>query len=72
MHKLNICSSGYLCTAKIQPFRVLYSLIFQDLFFYRKGMDTKNCILRTMCEVRHFLLPPGKSMLQDMFRVLFT
>ncbi|KAH8384167.1 hypothetical protein KR009_012338 [Drosophila setifemur] len=36
------------------------------------GIDVKSCILRTICDSKRFLLPPGYSMLQDMLRVVFT
>lgn len=39
---------------------------------FSKQFDTKSCILRMICEARHYLLPPGKSLFQDIFRVLFT
>ncbi|CAH1728848.1 unnamed protein product [Chironomus riparius] len=32
----------------------------------------RNCLLRTMCEVQHFLHPKGYSLLHDMLRVIFT
>ncbi|XP_034664475.1 uncharacterized protein LOC117898902 [Drosophila subobscura] len=35
-------------------------------------MDLKSCILRTICDSKRLLLPPGYSMLQDMLRVVFT
>ncbi|CAD7077434.1 unnamed protein product [Hermetia illucens] len=35
-------------------------------------LDVKSCILRTICEVKHFLLPPGKSLIQDIIRILFS
>ncbi|XP_037903920.1 uncharacterized protein LOC119647183 [Hermetia illucens] len=35
------------------------------------GLDVKTCILRTICEAKHFLLPPGKSLIQDIIRILF-
>ncbi|EDX14223.1 uncharacterized protein LOC6729405 [Drosophila simulans] len=36
------------------------------------GIDVKSCILRTICDSKRLLLPPGYSMLQDMLRVVFT
>ncbi|XP_022211439.2 uncharacterized protein LOC111066839 [Drosophila obscura] len=36
------------------------------------NLDIKACILRTMCDSKRLLLPPGYSMLQDMLRVVFT
>lgn len=39
---------------------------------FSKQFDTKSCILRMICEARHYLLPPGKSLFQDIFRILFT
>ncbi|KAG5672415.1 hypothetical protein PVAND_002546 [Polypedilum vanderplanki] len=32
----------------------------------------RSCLLRTMCEVQHFLHPRGYSLLHDMLRVVFT
>lgn len=37
-----------------------------------KNIDPRACILRVICESKHYLLPPGKSLFQDIFRVLFT
>ncbi|KAH8246814.1 hypothetical protein KR032_000504 [Drosophila birchii] len=36
------------------------------------GIDVKSCLLRTICDSKRLLLPPGYSMLQDMLRVVFT
>ncbi|KAH8312364.1 hypothetical protein KR044_010439 [Drosophila immigrans] len=36
------------------------------------GFDVKSCILRTICDSKRLLLPPGYSMLQDMLRLVFT
>ncbi|XP_017084013.2 uncharacterized protein LOC108116583 [Drosophila eugracilis] len=36
------------------------------------GIDVKSCILRTICDSKRLLLPPGYSMLHDMLRVVFT
>ncbi|XP_068155095.1 uncharacterized protein [Drosophila tropicalis] len=36
------------------------------------GFDIKSCILRTMCDSKRLLLPPGYSMLHDMLRIVFT
>ncbi|XP_002137632.2 uncharacterized protein [Drosophila pseudoobscura] len=36
------------------------------------NLDMKSCILRTICDSKRLLLPPGYSMLQDMLRVVFT
>ncbi|KAH8359133.1 hypothetical protein KR093_004497 [Drosophila rubida] len=36
------------------------------------GFDVKSCILRTICDAKRLLLPPGYSMLQDMLRLVFT
>ncbi|KAH8278564.1 hypothetical protein KR018_005227 [Drosophila ironensis] len=36
------------------------------------GIDVKSCILRTICDSKRLLLPPGYSMLQDMLRLVFT
>ncbi|XP_017873100.1 PREDICTED: uncharacterized protein LOC108620699 [Drosophila arizonae] len=38
----------------------------------RFGFDVKSCILRTICDSKRLLLPPGYSMLQDMLRLVFT
>ncbi|XP_031636405.1 formin-like protein 7 [Contarinia nasturtii] len=48
--------------------------IFDQLesFMSFKQFDTKSCILRMICEAKHYLLPPGKSLFQDIFRILFT
>lgn len=48
-----------------------------DIFIYppfplSKNVDPKACVLRIICETKHYLLPPGKSLFQDIFRVLFT
>lgn len=42
------------------------------LCIFSKQFDAKSCILRMICEAKHYLLPPGKSLFQDIFRVLFT
>ncbi|KAH8399506.1 hypothetical protein KR215_011991 [Drosophila sulfurigaster] len=36
------------------------------------GIDVKSCILRTICDSKRLLLPPGYSMLHDMLRLVFT
>ncbi|KAH8268710.1 hypothetical protein KR026_012165 [Drosophila bipectinata] len=36
------------------------------------GIDVKSCILRTICDSKRLLLPPGYSMLHDMLRLIFT
>ncbi|EDV92524.1 uncharacterized protein LOC6564109 [Drosophila grimshawi] len=36
------------------------------------GINVKACILRTICDSKRLLLPPGYSMLQDMLRLIFT
>ncbi|EDW83399.2 uncharacterized protein Dwil_GK22337 [Drosophila willistoni] len=36
------------------------------------GFDIKSCILRTMCDSKRLLLPPGYSMLHDMLGIVFT
>lgn len=50
--------------------------IFNDISLifctFSKQFDTKSCILRMICEAKHYLLPPGKSLFHDIFRVLFT
>ncbi|EDW66832.1 uncharacterized protein [Drosophila virilis] len=38
----------------------------------RFGIDIKSCILRSICDSKRLLLPPGYSMLQDMLRIVFT
>lgn len=42
------------------------------LIFSSFGLDVKSCILRTICDSKQLLLPPGYSMLQDMLRLVFT
>ncbi|XP_065091182.1 uncharacterized protein LOC135712142 [Ochlerotatus camptorhynchus] len=37
---------------------------------YRFNM--KACIMRAICEARSFLLPPGKSMMMDILRIVFS
>ncbi|KAL1379592.1 hypothetical protein pipiens_014784 [Culex pipiens pipiens] len=32
----------------------------------------KSCILRAICEAQSFLMPPGKSMVMDVVRILFS
>ncbi|KAL5274677.1 hypothetical protein ACFFRR_001014 [Megaselia abdita] len=36
------------------------------------GLTMKYCIMRTICEATHYLLPPEKSLIQDLIRILFT
>ncbi|XP_052890030.1 uncharacterized protein LOC128298321 [Anopheles moucheti] len=36
------------------------------------GMHMKECILRSICEAKNMLPPPGRSMAMDIFRVLFS
>ncbi|XP_058817885.1 uncharacterized protein LOC131681192 [Topomyia yanbarensis] len=37
----------------------------------RIDFPMKSCILRSICEVRAFLLPPGRSMIMDIVRIVF-
>lgn len=32
----------------------------------------KECIMRSICEAKNMLPPPGRSMAMDIFRVLFS
>uniref|UniRef100_A0A182MKD6 Uncharacterized protein n=1 Tax=Anopheles culicifacies TaxID=139723 RepID=A0A182MKD6_9DIPT len=36
------------------------------------GFHMKECILRSICEAKNMLPPPGRSMAMDIFRVLFS
>uniref|UniRef100_A0A182KCX5 Uncharacterized protein n=1 Tax=Anopheles christyi TaxID=43041 RepID=A0A182KCX5_9DIPT len=36
------------------------------------GFHMKECIMRSICEAKNMLPPPGRSMAMDIFRVLFT
>ncbi|XP_035772843.1 uncharacterized protein LOC118456311 [Anopheles albimanus] len=36
------------------------------------GFHMKDCILRSICEAKNMLPPPGRSMTMDLFRVLFS
>ncbi|XP_050088640.1 uncharacterized protein LOC126572947 [Anopheles aquasalis] len=36
------------------------------------GFHMKDCILRSICEAKNMLPPPGRSMAMDIFRVLFS
>ncbi|XP_058817886.1 uncharacterized protein LOC131681195 [Topomyia yanbarensis] len=38
----------------------------------RFDFPMKACILRSICEVRGFMLPPGKSMIMDIARAVFS
>lgn len=43
------------------------------LFFVycRHGLDIRSCLLRMICEAKHYLLPRGKSFFHDVLRILF-
>ncbi|XP_059620863.1 uncharacterized protein LOC132264614 isoform X2 [Phlebotomus argentipes] len=36
------------------------------------GLDGRSCILRTICEAQHWLMPKGTSLFDDIFRLLFS
>lgn len=38
---------------------------------YRHGLDIRGCLLRMICEAKHYLLPHGKSFFHDVLRILF-
>ncbi|XP_055633588.1 uncharacterized protein LOC129773937 [Toxorhynchites rutilus septentrionalis] len=38
----------------------------------RFSFPMKSCILRAICEARSFLLPPGKSMIMDIVRIVLS
>lgn len=40
-------------------------------FLYRHGLDIRGCLLRMICEAKHYLLPQGKSFFHDVLRILF-
>ncbi|KAH0549485.1 uncharacterized protein LOC123261244 [Cotesia glomerata] len=43
-----------------------------ELALQRLGFPGKNCILRTICESKIFLQPPGISFLDDLLRVILS
>ncbi|XP_057331709.1 uncharacterized protein LOC130671677 [Microplitis mediator] len=43
-----------------------------ELALDRLGFSGKNCILRTICESKMFLQPPGISFLDDLLRVILS
>ncbi|XP_055608759.1 uncharacterized protein LOC129756030 [Uranotaenia lowii] len=51
--------------------RELYSSV-EEGVESRLGITIKYCILRSICEARSFLLPPGRSMIMDILRIIFT
>lgn len=65
----NFSELSGLCVVKFRVRFVLYCSLFLLSSF---GLDVKSCILRTICDSKHLLLPPGYSMLQDMLRLVFT
>ncbi|XP_015609894.1 uncharacterized protein LOC107274851 [Cephus cinctus] len=50
--------------------RDLYSNF--ELALNRQGLSGKDCILRTICEARSTLNPPGVSFFEDILRVVLT
>ncbi|XP_055716472.1 uncharacterized protein LOC129810179 [Phlebotomus papatasi] len=52
--------------------RNLYKSIEEFINGHNIGLDGRSCILRTICEAQHWLLPKGKSLFHDIFRVLFS
>ncbi|XP_058064780.1 uncharacterized protein LOC131214420 [Anopheles bellator] len=51
--------------------RALFSQL-EDTIGPLTGFHMKECILRSICEAKHMLPPPGRSMTLDIFRVLFS
>lgn len=50
----------------------IFKHIINHIIFNSIGIDVKSCILRTICDSKRLLLPPGYSMLHDMLRLIFT
>ncbi|XP_011304129.1 uncharacterized protein [Fopius arisanus] len=50
--------------------RDLYSNI--EISLNRLGLPGKDCMLRTICEARAFLHPPGVSFIDDLLRVILS
>ncbi|XP_035894937.1 uncharacterized protein LOC118504512 [Anopheles stephensi] len=51
--------------------RALFSHL-EDSIGSITGFHMKECILRSICEAKNMLPPPGRSMAMDIFRVLFS
>ncbi|XP_053671755.1 uncharacterized protein LOC128721966 [Anopheles nili] len=51
--------------------RALFSHL-EDTIGAITGFHMKECILRSICEAKNMLPPPGRSMAMDIFRVLFS
>ncbi|XP_045501387.1 uncharacterized protein LOC123698685 [Colias croceus] len=39
---------------------------------YVNNMDGRECVLRSICESKKYLAPPGKSLVHDLLRAIFT
>ncbi|XP_028981852.1 uncharacterized protein LOC107036711 [Diachasma alloeum] len=50
--------------------RDLYSNI--EISLNRLGLPGRDCMLRTICEARGFLYPPGVSFIDDLLRVILS
>lgn len=72
-----LISSNRWCQCKLDAFITCFYVsirlqIIERRPIYSKQFDTKSCVLRMICEARHYLLPPGKSLYHDIFRILLT
>ncbi|XP_038222134.1 uncharacterized protein LOC119839767 [Zerene cesonia] len=50
--------------------RQLWKQIEDALYFH--NMDGRECVLRSICESKKYLAPPGKSLVHDLTRAIFT
>ncbi|CAH0399375.1 unnamed protein product [Chilo suppressalis] len=43
-----------------------------ELILENIGYKGRDCILKTLCETKHRIIPKGANMIEEMFRTLFT
>ncbi|RVE40442.1 hypothetical protein evm_014908 [Chilo suppressalis] len=43
-----------------------------ELILENIGYRGRECILKTLCETKHRIMPDGDNMIEEMFRTLFT